>query len=249
MNVPWLRLGSQTDIATAPPETTFMLEDGFVVAKTAARPDYWFGNYAIVPAAASEHILTYADALLRHLPRASRDIVVWETSSCKIAHVLPSDVEYARRSVMACNGRCSFGGAHAAVRIEDDAGWRAVFDLIVAEAEGTPEFWWWYVRAMRARCERGDGVWWAIEREGAVVSTLGLMDAGGGTSRFAHIVTAAQHRRRGYAGALIRRAMAHEAANSRFVVVAEMQSAAERLYEAIGFRTVSWQHVVMRERK
>ena len=90
----------------------------------------------------------------------------------------------------------------------------------------------------RRRCEAGHGDWWGAFEDGVLLSALGLFDAGDGLARYQDVETRPEAERRGLAGALLHAAAAH-AATTRgartFVIVADPEHGAIRLYRRLGF--------------
>jgi ribosomal protein S18 acetylase RimI-like enzyme len=96
----------------------------------------------------------------------------------------------------------------------------------------------------RRLTERGRAVWLGAEQDGTVVATAGVADAGDRVARFQDVQTAAAHRRRGCASALIAagvRIAADRFGSVRFVLVAERDGPAIGLYRRLGFREVETQ--------
>lgn len=96
----------------------------------------------------------------------------------------------------------------------------------------------------RRLAETGRAVWLGAEVDGAIVATAGIADAGDATARFQDVQTAADHRRRGLASALIAagvRTAAQRFGSARFVLVAERDGPAIALYRRLGFRETETQ--------
>lgn len=99
----------------------------------------------------------------------------------------------------------------------------------------------WEKRRLTAQ---GRAVWLGAEREGVIVATAGVADAGDRIARFQDVQTAAPHRRHGCASALIAagvRTAAIRFGSVRFVLVAERGGPAIGLYRRLGFREVETQ--------
>lgn len=84
--------------------------------------------------------------------------------------------------------------------------------------------------------ETGRARFWGAFDGATLVASLGLVPLGT-RARYQDVQTAATHRRRGIASALLARAARAQPANE-LVIVAEPDSAAARVYERAGFRTV-----------
>ena len=246
MNADWLGLGSRTDIESAPRGTRHQFEKNIVVVQTPERPDFWFGNYIIVPEPSAADVQRYADFARQRLPEATRDIVVWETQSASPAEVPPA-FDYERRSVLRLRRGAVVAPSGRAQPVRDDSEWRAVLELILTDAEGSPGFWSWYAGAMRERCACGDGTWFSIERAGLAICALGVLNCGPYV-RFAHVVTRPSERRAGLANELVQHAVSIAGDGRNCVIVAADGSDAQRLYERIGFTRVATQHVLVRMR-
>ena len=77
---------------------------------------------------------------------------------------------------------------------------------------------------------------WGAHDGGALVASLGLVPIGA-LARYQDVQTLPASRGRGLAGALLA-AAARDAAVERVVIIAEPASAAARVYERVGFRTI-----------
>jgi GNAT superfamily N-acetyltransferase len=84
--------------------------------------------------------------------------------------------------------------------------------------------------------ERGAATFWGAFDAGALVGSLGLVPLGA-HARYQDVQTAASHRGRGIAAALLATA-ASVAPGHELVIVAEPGSAAERVYTRIGFHAI-----------
>lgn len=96
----------------------------------------------------------------------------------------------------------------------------------------------------RALTESGRAVWLGAEVDGELVATAGIADAGDAVARFQDVQTAAAHRRRGCASALVAagvRVAAGRFGSVRFVLVAERDGPAIGLYRRLGFREIETQ--------
>lgn len=88
----------------------------------------------------------------------------------------------------------------------------------------------------RSLVERGRATFWGAFDGGALVGSLGLVPLGA-HARYQDVQTAASHRKRGIAGALLA-AAGRRVSSAQLVIVAEPGSAAERVYQRIGFRAI-----------
>ena len=84
--------------------------------------------------------------------------------------------------------------------------------------------------------ERDLATFWGAFDGDALVGSLGLVPLGG-RARYQDVQTAASHRKRGIAGALLAAAAA-KVPSAELVIIAELGSAAERVYQRVGFRAI-----------
>lgn len=100
------------------------------------------------------------------------------------------------------------------------------------------------VNTQRMICEHGDGVWMGALAGGSVVAALGLVRTDPHTARYQNVETHPQLRRRGFATELLIAAAdfgrEHFAAE-QFVIVADPDYHAIKIYERLGFKTVEQQ--------
>ena len=91
----------------------------------------------------------------------------------------------------------------------------------------------------RALVARGAATFWGALDGDEIVATLGLVPLGS-VARYQDVQTLASHRKRGIAGALLAASANHAIAGGveRVVIMAELDSAASRVYERVGFRLI-----------
>ena len=118
--------------------------------------------------------------------------------------------------------------------------WFAAFEeelaLPAAEREG------------RARVQIEERRLWFWERDGAVVAAAGRNGAASGVSRISYVYTPAEHRGRGYGGAVTAACAADALARDaeRVVLFTDVDNPGpNKVYQRIGFRRVS-DHLVVR---
>ena len=250
-------LGFRTDIALRRLAGSRIEEpDGLVVIRTPSNPDYWWGNFVLLPGPV---VAGEADRLrsifAREFPRARHlafgvdgtrgDVgdtaVVEELGLTAAVHAVLSAARL-RRPVRA-------NGDAAVRRLASEEDWaRAVaLRLAVYELEQIPgqrEFTELQFAELRTICDRGDGAWFGAFAEAELVAALGLLRAMPGTARYQGVETLASHRRRGLASRLLYESSvwATDALGARAVViVAEPAYHAIDVYRSIGFTVVERQ--------
>lgn len=129
--------------------------------------------------------------------------------------------------------------------LDDTPAWDAAVAMELADAPATPGYRAFVERrldGLRSLQASGGGAWWgAWTASGEVVAMLGIYDAGEGLGRYQNVLTRADHRRRGLAGALVRAAGAwalDTLAVSALVIVADPEGPAIGVYTGAGFRRV-----------
>jgi GNAT superfamily N-acetyltransferase len=96
--------------------------------------------------------------------------------------------------------------------------------------------------ALRMRMtEHGVVAWFGAFQGDELAAELGIVDCGEGVARYQSVVTAAGHRRRGLAGHLlgVAAAWADRRGCRSWVIIADADSDASRLYQARGFEPVA----------
>jgi ADP-ribose pyrophosphatase YjhB (NUDIX family)/GNAT superfamily N-acetyltransferase len=97
-----------------------------------------------------------------------------------------------------------------------------------------------HTEARRRIVERGDAAFFGAFAGDRLAASLGVVDCGDGTFRYQDVRTDEQHRRRGLAGHLLGVAADWAAARGcrQWVIVADADSDASRLYQSVGFAPV-----------
>ncbi len=221
-----------------------------LVVETPANRDYWWGNFILLsspPAAGDAErvrtLFTEAFPDVAHLAigvdgtagDAGDDAVVAELGvEVEVNHVL--DAPRLREPDPPA------GGA-VLRRLSDDDDWAQAADLrleVYEEADNDEHraFVERQLSESRAICERGEGGWFGAFVDGRLAATLGLIRALPDTGRYQAVETLEAYRRRGLAGRLVYEASrwgADALGLTRFVICADPEYHALRLYEALGF--------------
>lgn len=227
-----------------------------LVVETPANRGFWWGNFILLasPPAAGE-----ADRLRelfeRVFPTAAHlalgiDGTAGETGDPAVLAELGVEVQV--NHVLAASAlREPEPPTHGSVlrRLQDDDDWAQAVDLrLEVYAEDAHDEHRAFVKRQldesRGICDRGEGGWFGAFADSRLVSALGLIRALPDTGRYQTVETLEAYRRRGFAGRLL-----HEASRwgadalglDRFVICADPEYHALRLYQALGFVVVEQQ--------
>ena len=240
-------VGLQTDLELAATRGVVTDREGYLVVSTPDDPTYYVGNTLVLPAAPQVGEVGYwsrkfaeelPDPAIRHVS-FRWDGITGDTG----AHdeLVAAGFQVESSQVMTAR-------AVAASRIELEVRQLETREVIstaeleYADADRHDEI---HRRFLHRRAiwkqslvATGRAVWFGAFDRGALVGSLGLV-ALGARARFQDVQTAASHRKRGIAGALLA-AAAREVLPSieQLVIVAEPDSAAARVYERVGFRAI-----------
>ena len=137
--------------------------------------------------------------------------------------------------------------------LDDVPAWDAAIAMELTDAPAGPAHRAFVERrldGLRSLQVNGHGAWWgAWTPDGELVAMLGVYDAGEGVGRYQNVVTRADHRRRGIAGALVRAAGAWALDTltiSSLVIVADPEGPAIGVYTGAGFERVHDQWALYR---
>jgi ribosomal protein S18 acetylase RimI-like enzyme len=230
-------------------EVTHVIEgDRCALLHTPSRPDYWDGNALLLDEAPDQLAGWFAQLDHLHPGGRARDRLRWESTDPRPpAPALPADVTYARQTVLRHARRAEPASVPAGVELrcvprgEIPALAALALDGEPAEGPFARFLDWMYAKHARVSA----ATWWCAEDGGQVVAALGLY-LGADLRRFQDVETLASHRRRGIASALIQRALDDAGAGPPTYIVADSDSAAERLYRRLGFEPVSFRHTLTR---
>lgn len=215
--------------------------------RMAGNPAFRWGNFLLVPEAGSpgtrvrEHAAAFPGAGFTTIGVDDAHAVLDEGAW------LSAGFEIERLAVLTARG--AVAAADTGVRVlVSDADWAAE-RRIALELEDAPDAAHLLFTSRRTEERRraaalGRTIWLGVETDGEIVATAGIADAGGGVARFQDVQTAAAHRRRGHASALIAagvRIAARTFRSALFVLVAERGGEAIGLYRRLGFQEVETQ--------
>jgi ribosomal protein S18 acetylase RimI-like enzyme len=258
-----LPLALRTDLMLMPADTELEQHAGFLVVRSPRNPNHWWGNHLYFerppargdlerwPRAFAQHI--------RALQPASRHTAFsWAGTEAGLVGPFRRRGYVVLDSIVlstSAPGTYPHANHEATIRVLAGDDWDMLLALLVAErgpehplasyksyALGRIEQW-------RARAEAGLGAWYGAYFNGDLASTLGLFvsastDASGQRlARFQEVVTAPRYRKQGLAGTLVAAActdMRRRFGALRFVIVADENDVAQRIYRSLGFEVVEY---------
>ncbi len=264
---PFALLGVLTDRTASPPTTVYREAADWWIVSTISRPDFWFGNYVVLKAHPDDETRKRAWMLCKSLFPASggykKHILLWETIASDQSHSAPEEqelvnaegIETLHRDVMlfedaGCAKRREGVTGGKISKVVQNEEWRDVQKLLLGNAsQEERSFLTWQLDQYRVLCEAGSGLWLrGMNSTGRAVSTLGIY-VSARYARFQNVFTEPSSRGNGYASALIERAIAEVTKDRKirsYVIVADRDSDAQRLYKRLGFRNMSTQHIKIR---
>jgi ADP-ribose pyrophosphatase YjhB (NUDIX family)/GNAT superfamily N-acetyltransferase len=239
-----LPLGWHTDLAVHRLSGATITEHSdHLVVRTPAEASYHWGNFVLVTDPdrlddAGHWVRVFEDALpdARHraigLVAEPANRIAWAAAGLVLEHedVLATATGPERRPL-------ADGYRVREIRSDDD------WEQQAAPDDPTParvEFARRHAESRRRIVERGDAAFFGAFDGDRLASSLGIVDCGDGIFRYQEVRTDGQHRRRGLAGHLLGVAADWAAARGcrRWVIVADADSDASRLYQAVGFAPV-----------
>lgn len=240
-----LPLGWHTDLAVHRLSgATITKHSGHLVVRTPAEASYHWGNFVLVTDAdrlddAGHWVRVFEDELPEAPHRAIGLVgepgnrIAWAATGLVLEHedVLATGAGPERRPL---------AEGYRVREIRSDEEWEQE-----AMPDGDPspdevDFARRHARTRRGIVERGAAAFFGAFAGGRLASSLGIVDCGDGIFRYQQVMTEEQHRRRGLAGHLLGVAADWAAARGcrQWVIVADADSEASRLYQAVGFAPV-----------
>jgi len=257
-----LALGFRTDLALRVAEGGTVADRGaYLVVRSPAQPEFWWGNFLLVPGAALHaDPAGWLDRFGAEFPAAGHVAIGADATDEDFhppAALLAAGLEAERSTVLTATTLTvpSRPGASAECRpLSGNADWQRSLDLRLActdpgEPGGEREFCEQRIAARRRLTEAGHGAWFGAFRDGQLLAQLGLFGAGGGLARYQDVETHPAARRQGLASALLTRAARYGAdvlAAHTLVIVADPGAPAVRLYRSLGFTGTETQHSLAR---
>jgi len=237
-----LPLGWHTDLAVRRAGGSLVEDRGdHLVVRTPTNPAFHWGNFVLVtdPAAVddADRWLATFETGFPDAPHRAIGLVA-EPSDDSAWYSLGLVVEH--EDVLATRSRpasVTLADGYQVRELSDPEDWSQSTDLEVEEFPGDEEF---QRRAAITRAEmtaRGLAGWFGAFRDGVLAAQLGIVDCGDGVARYQAVLTADGHRRQGLASHLIGVAArwAADRGARTWVIIADADSPASRLYQARGF--------------
>ncbi|HVX43734.1 MAG TPA: GNAT family N-acetyltransferase [Mycobacteriales bacterium] len=244
-------LGYRTDLSLLQIQgSTIEPEDGTLGVRTPDLPSFHWGNFLLLSEMpATDRIEYWLDRFERTFPGANHVAFGIDDPHCPVRPgVQQFGLTLSQDTVLTTASTPVPPHPNTDVEyreLRSDADWNALFDLRVA-IDGSAsiehqEFLHGRVRAHRRLDRNSTAAWWGAFDGGHLIASLGIALAGEGIARYQNVGTHPDHRRRGLAASLVARAGAQARADfgaRSLVIVAEADSAAERIYRSTGFSPV-----------
>ena len=239
-------LGLVTDLELARTRGQVIDRDDYLVVRTPDDPTYYFGNLLVLPAPPQVGEVAYwtrkfatelgGDPAIRHV--ALRwDGIHGDTGAIQELTAAGFTVEVLQ--VMTATA-VTAADVDVELRVLEARELPATAELEYAIGDRHDDSFRRFLHRRAAWKQRlvgaGRATCWGAFDAGALVASLALVPLGT-RARYQDVQTAASHRKRGIAGALLARA-ARASEATELVIVAEPDSAASRVYERVGFRTI-----------
>lgn len=229
-----------------------------------AMPDYFFGNCLIFskPPEAGDFSrwTSRFETLFAEMAGIRHQTFLWPSHRFDPSDILPfteAGFELDATAVMASThpkAHRSLGRGIALRQVTSDADWQAASDLQISvgledmEYAGYSDFERRRMAVLRRWAEAGNGGWFGAFEGSKLVGSLGLY-VENGLARYQVVGTHKKYRGRGIAGALLEFAAQCSAEQhnvEQFVIIADQDSTAHRLYLNSGFEFHSSEHALMR---
>jgi GNAT superfamily N-acetyltransferase len=243
-----LPLGWSTDFAVlALGGSTIEEHADHVLVRTPANPTYHWGNFVLVTSATrtpDEWVALFDEYFPASLHRALGMTEEPDEAEGWAAHGLVFEGAPVLAATAAPEPR-SLPVGYSEREIED-ADWSASTAMRNRVWPGHPEFEERTTRSRTSLVAAGAGAWFgAYDAAGGLAAELGIVDCGSGIARYQSVLTDLEHRRLGLTSHLLGTAATWALARgcTRMVIVADQDSDAGRLYQALGFSRAgtSWQ--------
>jgi hypothetical protein len=250
-------LGYRTDLMIRELEGSLIRDRGdYLIVRSPANPEFWWGNFLLVPPLAPGDLGNWADRFGKEFPGAGHVAIGVDSTVAAV----PDEAELAatgldlERSVVLRAGQGDLRppprpNTEATYRaLSGDADWKQALALRAAISEDGPsggdsEFNRVRVATERALTEAGHATWHGAFLGEALVAQLGVIaDPASGLARYQNVETHPGFRQRGLAGTLTwqagRTALASLGAADGLVIVADPGYVAISVYRSIGFIAV-----------
>lgn len=255
------RPGLRTDAFALPGAKLHTQRDGYVAVHTPDAPSFWYGHRLLIAGPPwDEGVELWRDRWLVENPdparRPPKAFICWEQPAPDPAHTERAravGVELEMQSVSRHDGHLPPlpPRPHDLIirPVRTAAEW-AVVSATSERAFGlSGGFFAWVDAERRNRVRAGEAIEWGAFVEGALVGHCGLV-RGDGEARFQDVAVDPDHHGRKIGVHLLAGALRHHAAchpGQPAWITADIGGRPERIYRALGFRTVSYTYSVVLE--
>ena len=259
-----LSLGLRTEIMMLKPFGRQTAHSDCLQFVSPAMPDYYFGNCLIFPkppaAGDFPRWTSRFETLFADMAGIRHQTFLWPSHPFDPSGILPfteAGFELDATAVMTSTHPKALRPLAAGIalrQVTSDADWQAVSDLQISvgledmEYAGYSDFERRRMAVLRRWAEAGNGGWFGAVEGSKLVGSLGLY-VESGVARYQAVGTHKKYRGRGIAGALLEFAaccIAQQHDVEQFVIIADQDSNAHRLYLKSGFEFNSAEHSLMR---
>jgi len=220
--------------------------DDHVVVRTPDNPDYYWGNFLLLPhAPGAAELPAWEERFARTFPRCRHrayGVATRDGSVDDLAALAAAGLETDASSVMTATTvhEPRRPNREATYRpLTSDTDWAQQVDLWMADDESHDlGFVVAKVAAERRMTETGAGAWWGAFIGDRMLSSMGLFAASPRLARFQQVQTHRDARGRGLAGTLVHRVSRYgfeELGATTLVMVADPDYLAIRIYRSVGF--------------
>ncbi|MDX2091944.1 MAG: GNAT family N-acetyltransferase [Kofleriaceae bacterium] len=239
-------IGLGTDLELARTRGTVVDRDDYLVVTTPDDPSYYYGNLLVLPAAPQVGEVAYWTrrfaAELGTNPDIRHVALRWDGihGDAGATDELTAAGFTIEHSVVMTARSITAPPSPYLLRPLYSRELPATAELEFADSEVHDDLYRRFLHRRAAWKQRlvedGTAAYWGAFDAGVLVASLGLVPLGA-CARYQDVQTATTHRKQGIASALLAAAAAG-APERELVIVAEPGSAAERLYQRVGFRAI-----------
>lgn len=244
-------LGFQTDLMVRGLEGSEVVDHpDYVTVRTPANPEFWWGNFLLLPAqAAHRPAAPWLELFHTEFPGAAHLALGLDGTADpgqKLDGFAAAGLELNRETVLTATAlreppRPNRDAVYRPLTSDHD--WQQAVEVQAASdaADGGPAtrtFTEARYAARRRATEAGHGVWFGAFRDGELAAQLGIFAAQGPLARYQDVGTHPAARRQGLAGTLVWQAgqYALDQLGARtLVILADPGEAAIRIYRSVGF--------------
>jgi ribosomal protein S18 acetylase RimI-like enzyme len=222
----------------------------YVTVRTPANPEFWWGNFLLLPAGAVQgeagRLLSLFSAEFPAAAHVALGLDITGGDDSDLAGLAAAGLDVQRDTVLTAQALREPPHPNRAASIRQLAGdgdWQQSAKLQeLCDAEdgiaASPAFTSARNRARRGLAEAGPGAWFGAFLDGELVAQLGVMSGRGRTARYQDVGTHPAARRQGLAGTLVyhagQYALNHLGATT-LVIVADPSEGSIRVYRSAGF--------------